>query len=73
MMAVNRACLGDTRQLLTTERHLNALVNREKWHSGAQDYITQKLPVAFSCNLSGATPHRASVVQLCAASHSEAY
>lgn len=27
-MAVNRACLKDTTQLLSTERHPNALVNR---------------------------------------------
>ena len=72
-MAVNRAYLKDTRQLLSTERHPNALVNREKWHSGAQGYITQRLPVAFSSNLSGAPPRKASVAQLCAASHPEAY
>lgn len=42
-MAVNRACLRDRRQLLSTKRHPNALVNRKKWHSGAQGYITQWL------------------------------
>lgn len=73
MMAVNRACLRDTRQLLSIERHPNALVNREKWHSGAQGYITQKLPVAFASNLSGAPPRRTSVAWLCAASHPAAY
>ena len=73
MVAVNRACLRDTRQLLPTERHPNAFVNREKRHSGAQGCITQKLPVAFSFNLSDALPRRASAAQLCAASHPEAY
>lgn len=71
MMAVNRACLRDTRQLLSTERHPNALVNRGKWHFGTQGCITQKLPVAFSSRFSGALSRRASAAQFCAASHPE--
>lgn len=71
MTAVNRACLRDTRQLLSTERHPNALVNREKWHFGTQGCITQKLPVAFSSSLSGALSRRASAAQFCAASPPE--
>lgn len=71
MMAVNRACLRDTRQLLSTKRHPNALVNREKWRFGTQGCITQKLPVAFSSSLSGALSRRASAAQFCAASHPE--
>lgn len=62
MTAVNRACLRDTGQLLPAVRLPNAFVNA----SGIL------VIWAFSSNLSGAPPRRASVAQLCAASRPEA-